>query len=500
MNTILRYLKPLVYLFILRCVFLQVNASALPVDKASLPYEISSIQVSDTHMHISGWAFIAYKQHFDSSADHATQLEFVSLHHSFIFNAHLTYNSKTEIMTYFGSPTCPNSSINQPSETCNYRYEYTGFTASIPLTHFQSNQHYQTNLVVHGFTAGVSYKTPVFYPMQDDLVFLKNNHQYRFISKLDDTELRVNATTVIVRKQPSKTGEFWYYGSNCSSTYLNQLFFQKDTIYRDVYEKVMVVDISYYRLAAKLSICLSGRRRVVEGLSISPVWIASPYVLYNGSPLQIQVVPMNQKPYFVGSMIELYVYEPLVITHFIKAYDHEDGELTHKIQVLSTNYEDKVGLYQAHLSVVDSGGLVTQHLIQIHVLPLPNEKPMLFAYDKTLMQYTSFDPFANVSAYDKEDGDISHNISATNDIDTSQLGQHSLCYVVFDSQLERADKCITVTIVSYSEMINHFRFISKNYLFYQELVPSAWVDKVFILDNINFEVSALKQIRISDSK
>ncbi len=486
-------------MFLIRYFFIQAHASATLVDKESLPYEILSVQVNETHMVISGWAFISYKQHFDSPADHSTQLEFMSINHSFFVNTNLTNNSKTALMSYFGSPTCSNSSTYQPSEVCNYRYEYTGFSASIPLSLFKSNETYQTNLVVHAFTVGLSYKTPVFYPMQNDLIFTKNNHQYRFISKLDDTELKVNATTVIARKQPEKNGEFWYYGSNCSSTYLNQLFFQKDTVYRNVYEKILMGDTSYYRLSAKLSICLSGRRRIVEGYTLSPVWIASPYVLYSGSPLQIQVIPINQRPYFVGDYIEIFVHDTLNITQFIKAYDYEDGELTHKIQILSSNYVDQVGVYSALLSVIDSGGLHTQHTIQIQVLPLPNEKPIIFASHKTLMQYTYFDPLNNVSAYDAEDGDLTHKINVLDSIDTALLGDHTLCYDVFDSQSERAETCISIKVISYSEMINHFRFISRNYLFYQEVIPSVWIDKLFIIDNIMFESLELSGFLISDA-
>ena len=467
------------------------------VDKGSLPYEILSIHVSDTHMQISGWAFISYRQHFDSSSDHATQIEFVSLNHHFIVNAHLTSHSKTDLMAYFGSPTCSNSSINQAPEVCNYRYEATGFVATIPLEWFRTNETYQTNLIVHAYTAGLSFKTPVFYPMHQDLVFSKNHHQYRFVSKLDDTSLKVNATTVIVRKQAGKAGEIWYLGSNCSGTYLNQLFYQKDTFYHNVFEKILLGDTSYYRLAGKLSVCSNSRRRIIEGDSISPIWIASPYVLYSGSPLQIQVTALNQRPYFVGDYIELFLNEPLIITNHIKAFDLEDGELTHKIIVSNNTYQNQVGAYTADLSVVDSGLLSSYKTIQIRVLPLPNDKPMLFAYDQTLMQYDTFYPLKNVSAYDKEDGDLTDQIKLSNTIDTSILGVHQQCYFVYDSQFERTDKCIHVKVLSYTEMVTHFRFVSKNYLFYHESVPTIWLDKLFILDHILFSHKELNSYRIS---
>lgn len=77
-----------------------------------------------------------------------------------------------------------------------------------------------------------------------------------------------------------------------------------------------------------------------------------------------------------------------------------------------------------------------------------NSVPTISANDVTLNVGDNFDPLSDVSATDKEDGDITltkDNIIA-NDVDTSKAGIYHVTYKVTDKNEASAEKTITVTV------------------------------------------------------
>lgn len=467
--------------------YYRINVSAaneIMVSKKELPYEVLNISMQDNSITIQGWALISYKQHYINEGDHSTEFEFYSMNDSFRVSANLTNLSQTKQMEYFGSPKCSVNSINQAPETCNYNYEGVGFSVTIPLSKFKINQTYQTNIINHAFRANLSFKTPVYYPIQQDINFIKEGIEYHVVSRLDDTEIRVNATTVLARKQAAKVSPYWYSGSNCSSSYRNQLFFLINSNYRNVFEKVISDNTSYYRVSANLSACDGPRRRIVEGNSISPVWIASTYVLYSGTPLQISSNLVNQAPYFTKSDVTIYKGQALNINNYVQAFDLEEGNISHKIQIINSNYLDLVGTYQINLSVSDFQGLQTNTTLIVNVLALPNNKPILYADNIRILQFTKFDPLDYVSAFDNEDGNLNNNIVNLSTIDTDLLSNQEQCYYVEDSKGLSDTKCINIEIYTNNTIYDKFRMISHNNLFYREVIPTNWKSIIYILDTI----------------
>lgn len=444
------------------------------VTKYDLPYEVMSITVNNGSLTLQGWAFISYKQHFDSSSDHSIQLEFVSAHDRFTVDANLTSLSQTTMMTYFGSPSCSETSTFQVAEVCNYRYESVGFTVSIPLSTFNATETYQTNIIVNAYRANLSYKTPLYYPLTQDLSFENSGKQVSLISRLDDTNLQVNATTVLARKEPSKTGLTWFYGANCSTGYLNQLFFLLNTTYVNVYEKRLVNDTSFYRVSANLYICSVYRRRIIEGSSITPVWIASPYVSYTGSPLQIFVKNLNLAPSFQIENIELTEGDAFNYHSNVHAYDPEEGDISDRIELVSSNYMDKPGLYQLDFKVTDSYGLSALGQLIVNVLTKPNFVPILTSYDQTILQNSTFDPMDKVSGTDIEDGDLTSLITYTSNVDTGIIGNYDVCYAVVDTQGAKTSQCNVINVISLETWLGRYRFVSYNLPFFNESIPNLW--------------------------
>lgn len=77
-----------------------------------------------------------------------------------------------------------------------------------------------------------------------------------------------------------------------------------------------------------------------------------------------------------------------------------------------------------------------------------NEAPVINANDQLLTVGDSFDPLANVTAQDKEDGTIklSKENVIVNDVNISKAGTYHVTYKVIDSNGAVAEKTITVTV------------------------------------------------------
>ncbi|MCU0081529.1 immunoglobulin-like domain-containing protein [Extibacter muris] len=76
-----------------------------------------------------------------------------------------------------------------------------------------------------------------------------------------------------------------------------------------------------------------------------------------------------------------------------------------------------------------------------------NVIPIINASNKTLTVGDTFDPLKDVTASDKEDGDITEKVEIlSNDVDTSKAGTYTVIYKVTDSKGASSTKTITVTV------------------------------------------------------
>ncbi|WP_338631904.1 immunoglobulin-like domain-containing protein [Clostridium baratii] len=117
----------------------------------------------------------------------------------------------------------------------------------------------------------------------------------------------------------------------------------------------------------------------------------------------------------------------------VAATDAEDGNITKDIKVIeNTVNTNKPGTYKVVYEITDSQGAKT--IKEIHVTVVSNDKPIINgANNVIIVEGTSFDPMAGVTATDTEDGNITKDIKVTGTVNTNKPGKYELTYTVTDS-------------------------------------------------------------------
>ncbi|MBC2036918.1 LPXTG cell wall anchor domain-containing protein [Listeria booriae] len=159
-------------------------------------------------------------------------------------------------------------------------------------------------------------------------------------------------------------------------------------------------------------------------------------------------ITSNDAPTFTTSDVYLKVGDKFNPYAGITASDTEDGDLTDRIDIESSDVDmTQAGTYAVEYSVTDSDNNTTK--ITRHVYVRTNDKPVIHASDQTFKAGASFDPLAGMSASDTEDGDITANVTVTaNDVDANQAGTYHVTYSVTDSDDNTTTKTVTITVLT----------------------------------------------------
>ncbi|MBC1336449.1 DUF5011 domain-containing protein [Listeria booriae] len=159
-------------------------------------------------------------------------------------------------------------------------------------------------------------------------------------------------------------------------------------------------------------------------------------------------ITSNDAPTFTTSDVYLKVGDTFNPYAGITASDTEDGDLTDRIDIDSSDVDmTQPGTYAVEYSVTDSDNNTTK--ITRHVYVRTNDKPVIHASDQTFKAGASFDPMAGMSASDTEDGDITANVTVTaNDVDASKAGTYHVTYSVTDSDANTTTKTVTITVLT----------------------------------------------------
>lgn len=132
----------------------------------------------------------------------------------------------------------------------------------------------------------------------------------------------------------------------------------------------------------------------------------------------------------------------------VSATDKEDGDLSKKVTIQSTNLDiNTVGTYQITYQVTDKENKTGIKTINITVTE--NKKPVITATDKVLTVNTEYDELESVSAIDEEDGEITKNVKVIeNTVNIKTPGIYQITYQVTDKFNQAVTKTIKVEVVN----------------------------------------------------
>lgn len=129
----------------------------------------------------------------------------------------------------------------------------------------------------------------------------------------------------------------------------------------------------------------------------------------------------------------------------VTAADIEDGIITNNVKVRSSDFnKDVVGTYTIVYEVTDITNLTATKTITITVIK--NELPVITAEDIVIKENGTLTE--NVSATDKEDGDLTSSIvKKDSTVDVTTPGEYTITYYVKDSYNQEVTKTIKVTVL-----------------------------------------------------
>ena len=185
---------------------------------------------------------------------------------------------------------------------------------------------------------------------------------------------------------------------------------------------------------------------------------------------------------------ELYVDEEFDVLKDVTANDNEDGDLTNKITVIENTVNTKVaGTYKVTYKVVDSSKGETSKTIRVTVIE--NNAPVIIAENRTLYVGDTFNELDNVTANDKEDGDLTHKIIVQeNTININEQGTYKVIYQVTDSRKKTTTKEIKVIV---KEKIEVEDPVDNENIDLDELLEHK-LDGEFYLENLKWDNNTKK--------
>lgn len=135
----------------------------------------------------------------------------------------------------------------------------------------------------------------------------------------------------------------------------------------------------------------------------------------------------------------------------VTATDYEDGDITDKVKVIYNNLNTNVtGLYRIIYEVTDSGGYKVTKTIYVNVIPKSNTRPIIYVDNIIVPLGSRYNPYAMVSAYDNEDGNITGSIIVVyNHVNVYKEGTYKVVYKVTDSMGMSASCVVKVTVKNY---------------------------------------------------
>lgn len=167
----------------------------------------------------------------------------------------------------------------------------------------------------------------------------------------------------------------------------------------------------------------------------------------------------NTPPLFILSPPKIPLGSNFNPMDYVRAIDKEDGDITNLIDILENTVDtSKVGIYKVTYQIIDNDGGAAVADMPVSVID-PNDNsgssdsksenasPTITLTQTHILLGDTFDPLSIVSAYDKEDGDLTDKIQVIeNTVIPTKEGVYKIVYKVTDSQGASTVEQVTLTV------------------------------------------------------
>lgn len=138
----------------------------------------------------------------------------------------------------------------------------------------------------------------------------------------------------------------------------------------------------------------------------------------------------------------------------VTAEDHEDGDLTDKIEINKKSPRSNDYDYVYSVSDTDGNKTIVHRKVTVKPTAVSNEKPTIKGINDITIKIGDYiNIMEGISATDKEDGDLTNKIIIThNDLDNTKEGNYTITYSVSDSDSNTVELNRTVKVISDSSV------------------------------------------------
>ena len=155
-------------------------------------------------------------------------------------------------------------------------------------------------------------------------------------------------------------------------------------------------------------------------------------------------VEVTDKPIITADDIIIPQYKLFSNLTGVTVTDKNDGNITNNVQIDGSVDVNIVGEYNLTYTSTNSAGLTTVKNRKVTVVT--NEYPVINASNVTTYLNRTFNYLGNVTANDKEDGNLTTSITYEGTVDTTKVGENLITYKVKDLDNQETSKTITVTV------------------------------------------------------
>lgn len=349
------------------CSYMDVSAEFIN-DRQRVPNELLQVSFLEGNLHLRGWAFVRDYQNYYGADTHQFRLHLRGPVDK-TYELSLESINLSRFMSYRGNRWC--SDHERSKRICNHRYENIGFNGVVPIGMLPEGE-YATYLEIYHPQTNRTVEIPLYLASMQSVEHRYLGKHITIDSLFQQGGLTVYYHTLIATSTPSPSyeGEVVEHGNSCSSAHGNTVFYREGAIFNKILDvKRYQGIVSYFKTKAKVSGCVDGRQRLVEGDEIT-VHIPSTFVNYTGGSMKIRIHSLL--PTLTANPLTINQYQKYNEYEKVSAKDSDNKDISNRIRVISNTVNVRIpGVYQTCYRVQDQWNQVDERCRRVYVHKIP---------------------------------------------------------------------------------------------------------------------------------